>query len=133
MLRWSEEGVIKMDFKKVFKKTFSAALKLSLLTSFLPAQSITYKQPPKPRTQRASIAAMVKNKKLTAYVPSADTDGFDYHWKLFQDGMQVGDTLDGADLSTDLLEGDYNVHLTVERKTDHKIVSTASVSVHARS
>lgn len=90
-----------------------------------------YSQPSNRAPRIASIAANVKNRHLSAFVPSANDDNFDYKWKIFKDGLQVGETANGVNLSSELDTGDYNLQLQVEDKESHQIVSIASVQVHS--
>lgn len=112
-----------------FKRLVQTMMKLMLSVNVLPAKSISYQNTDK--APLARIAVSVKNRKLSAFTPSADPNEYNYKWKIFQDGIQIGQTLKGSDIASQLPHGDYNLHLAIERKADHKILSTTSIKVHS--
>lgn len=116
-----------MLLKKLLKLSIMLTACKGLSIAPINASQPAFKQ----RSTLARIAANVKNRRLNAFVPSADDSNFKYKWKIFKNGNQIGATTYGANLNSHLAIGDYSLQLEVEDKTSHKVVSVASVKVHA--
>ena len=117
-----------INWKKIFRKLLLLIAATKSMGT-LPGHAAT------PHVYRtpivASIAATVKDNKLKAFAPSADDHKYDYKWKVFQNGRQVGETISGIEIDSELPEGDYSLQLAIEEKEQHKTISIASVDIHA--